>query len=115
MSIEKFKDFRICPFETHYFCYLCPFFCTESYLLDTKLVTDHLFGKMAGWKYLQFDKTTGEFKRRFTTKRRPEVKKKPKKKTAIKKDFFDETTPNSCHADYDTNKQGEETPSIQKL
>lgn len=90
-------------------------FCTESYLLDTKLVTDHLFGKMAGWKYLQFDKTTGEFKRRFTTKRRPEVKKKPKKKTAIKKDFFDETTPNSCHADYDTNKQGEETPSIQKL
>lgn len=25
MSIEKFKDFRICHFETHYFCYLCPF------------------------------------------------------------------------------------------
>ena len=55
-------------------------FCTESYLLDTKLVTDHLFGKMAGWKYLQFDKTTGEFKRRFTTKRRPVVKKSQKKK-----------------------------------
>lgn len=90
-------------------------FCTESYLLDTKLVTDHLFGKMAGWKYLQFDKTTGEFKRRFTTKRRPVVKKSQKKKTAIKKNFFDETTPNSCHADCDTNKQGEETPSIQEL
>lgn len=91
-------------------------FCTESYLLDTKLVTDHLFGKMAGWKYLQFDKTTGEFKRRFTTKRRPVVKKsQKKKKTAIKKNFFDETTPNSCHADCDTNKQGEETPSIQEL
>lgn len=57
-----------------------PFFCTESYLLDTKLVTDHLFGKMAGWKYLQFDKTTGEFNRRFTTKRCPVVKKSQKKK-----------------------------------
>lgn len=79
MSIEKFKDFRIFHFETRYFCYSCHF-CTESYLLDTKLVTDHLFGKMAGWKYLQFDKTTGEFKRRFTTKRRPVVEKKTAKK-----------------------------------
>ena len=25
MSIEKFKDFRIFHFETHYFCYSCPF------------------------------------------------------------------------------------------
>lgn len=34
-------------------------FCTESYSFCTKLVTDHLFGTMAGWKYLQLDKTAG--------------------------------------------------------
>ena len=52
----------------------------------------------------------------FYHKTPPSGKKKPKKKkTAIKKNFFDETTPNSCHADCDTNKQGEETPSIQEL
>lgn len=89
------------------------FFCTESYSFCTKLVTDHLFGTMAGWKYLQLDKTAGGFKRRFTTVVKKETAKK--KLSRSQKDFFDETTPNSCHTDCDINKQGEETPSIQEL
>lgn len=115
MSIEKFKDFRICHFETHYFCYLCPF-------LYGKLFVRHEAGhrssiwKNGGVEVPSIWQNNWGIQTTFYHKTPPRGKKKAKKKkTAIKKDFFDETTPNSCHADYDTNKQGEETPSTQKL
>ena len=114
MSIEKFKDFRIFHFETHYFCYLCPFLYGKLFVRREAGLRSSIW-KNVGVEVPSIWQNNWGIQTTFYHKTPPSGKKTAPQKTAIKKNFFDETTPNSCHADCDTNKQGEETPSIQEL